>query len=165
MKLGRGGKHCSSGTNLRVLAALVCPPAALALAYKAPHVPSEDSEHHSDESTVYDTISTCKTDRTEGNGTGSTMTLHLHRLFKTASTRRKNVLHGDELEELVENGASKKVTIMSSKRSSGLYAPIDGVALSFGKDAGLLLGSDHEVLVVVYRICYIPYVILLCAPY
>lgn len=97
--LGRW-KRSSSGTNLRVLAALVFPPAALALAYKAPHVHSRKEESHSDEvsccyapsgtyqlfkssqfqSTTYDTISTCRTDRLEGNSAGSMMSLHLHKV-------------------------------------------------------------------------------------
>ncbi|VDO86880.1 unnamed protein product [Heligmosomoides polygyrus] len=117
------------GTNLRVLAALVFPPAALALAYKAPHVHSRKEESHSDESTTYDTISTCRTDRLEGNSAGSMMSLHLHKLFKTATSRARSghVLSGDELDELVENGVgtSKKVTIMTSKKNSGLYGSTD----------------------------------------
>ncbi|VDO37900.1 unnamed protein product [Haemonchus placei] len=124
-ELWHGSLRVRSGTNLRVLAALICPPAALALAYKVPHNPSRDQDIHSEESTVYDTMSTCRTDRPEGNSAGSMMSLHLHRLFKTASIRRKNVLASDELEELVENGAPKKVTMMSSKRSSGLHPPVD----------------------------------------
>ncbi|XGW23872.1 hypothetical protein V3C99_005801 [Haemonchus contortus] len=124
-ELWHGSLRVRSGTNLRVLAALICPPAALALAYKVPHNPSRDQDIHSEESTMYDTMSTCRTDRPEGNSAGSMMSLHLHRLFKTASIRRKNVLASDELEELVENGAPKKVTMMSSKRSSGLHPPVD----------------------------------------
>lgn len=128
-ELWHGSLRVRSGTNLRVLAALVFPPAALALAYKAPHVHSRKEESHSDESTTYDTISTCRTDRLEGNSAGSMMSLHLHKLFKTATSRARSghVLSGDELDELVENGVgtSEKVTIMTSKKNSGLYGSTD----------------------------------------
>ncbi|ETN84448.1 hypothetical protein NECAME_17149 [Necator americanus] len=121
------------GSNLRVLAALICPPAALALTYKAPCVPSEtttDSEHPDEECTTYDTITTYRTDRLERNSVGSMMSLHLQRLFKTASTkksRKVKTMGGDELDELVENGVGhqKKVTIMSAKRSSTLHDSCD----------------------------------------
>ncbi|WKX88624.1 hypothetical protein Q1695_008339 [Nippostrongylus brasiliensis] len=120
-ELWHGSLRVRSGTNVRVLAALVCPPLALMLAYKAPNAPSTKEESHCDESTTYDTISTCKTDRLEGN-IGSMMSLNLNKLFKTTATRTRtgNILSGDELDELVENGVgvTKKVTIMSTKANS-----------------------------------------------
>ncbi|EPB74076.1 transporter, cation channel family protein [Ancylostoma ceylanicum] len=121
------------GTVLYGFVALICPPAALALTYKAPCVSADtpDSEHAdeevnflaSDKSTAYDTITTYRTDRLEGNGVGSMMSLQLNKLFKTASIkkpRKGKIMNGDELDELVENGIGhpKKVTIMSSKRNS-----------------------------------------------
>ncbi|KAK6725895.1 hypothetical protein RB195_004302 [Necator americanus] len=132
-ELWHGSLRVRSGSNLRVLAALICPPAALALTYKAPCVPSEtttDSEHPDEECTTYDTITTYRTDRLERNSVGSMMSLHLQRLFKTASTkksRKVKTMGGDELDELVENGVGhqKKVTIMSAKRSSTLHDSCD----------------------------------------
>ncbi|EYC46003.1 hypothetical protein Y032_0411g959 [Ancylostoma ceylanicum] len=124
-ELWHGSLRVRSGSNLRVLAALICPPAALALTYKAPCVSADtpDSEHADEESTAYDTITTYRTDRLEGNGVGSMMSLQLNKLFKTASIkkpRKGKIMNGDELDELVENGIGhpKKVTIMSSKRNS-----------------------------------------------
>ncbi|CAJ0596278.1 unnamed protein product [Cylicocyclus nassatus] len=133
-ELWHGSLRVRSGSNLRVLAALICPPAALALSYKAPYVSAGPSnpEQHNEESTTYDTISSLRTDRYERNSVGSMMSLPLQKLFKAAPTNRPKMKIGssDELDDLVENGINgvghqKKVTIISSKRGSAIRASCD----------------------------------------
>ncbi|VDM83178.1 unnamed protein product [Strongylus vulgaris] len=81
-ELWHGSLRVRSGSNLRVLAALICPPAALALTYKAPCVSAETSspEQHDEECATYDTISSYKTDHLEGNSVGSMMSLPLQKV-------------------------------------------------------------------------------------
>uniref|UniRef100_A0A1I7X5E0 G_PROTEIN_RECEP_F1_2 domain-containing protein n=1 Tax=Heterorhabditis bacteriophora TaxID=37862 RepID=A0A1I7X5E0_HETBA len=85
-ELWHGSLRVRSGSNLRVLTALLCPPAALALAFKTPRVPptlqDSESDKEDEDSTAYDTISTFRTDRADRETTigGSVMSLHIHRV-------------------------------------------------------------------------------------
>ncbi|KAJ1369804.1 hypothetical protein KIN20_031373, partial [Parelaphostrongylus tenuis] len=124
-ELWHGSLRVRSGSNLRVLAALICPPAALALAYKTSRVSSEIRTDVDDEveSTTYNSFGRCRIDQLEKNSDDSILPIPLQKLIKSTSMKRSikaKLMSDEELDELVDNcdGALKKIQILPSKRSS-----------------------------------------------
>ncbi|VDM58226.1 unnamed protein product [Angiostrongylus costaricensis] len=100
--------------------------------------------HGSLRSTTYDTVGKCRSDHLEENSVNNILSLPLQKFIKSTSrkkTIKTKLMCDEELDELVDNcdGFSKKVNIVSPKRSSLLKDCADSPYLQ----AGLLNYLPH----------------------
>ncbi|CAI4230091.1 unnamed protein product [Auanema sp. JU1783] len=148
-ELWHGSLRVRSGSNIRVLTALLCPPAALILAFKTPLVYSEsentarkdDDSKKDDQETFYDTMSSYRdltnVPKPVSNGNGSVMSLHLNKLFKPQPRQYLSSRTGEEMEELMENGIAAGSSLQPPKKSIMPNSKKNSTALIYESTASL----------------------------